>query len=75
MITTMEAIYENGAFRPVTPVRLPNGTRVQMTVALQETAETPSSHRARFSWQDRDLTREDLTFSASEEALRQRAAE
>jgi predicted DNA-binding antitoxin AbrB/MazE fold protein len=74
-MTTLEAIYENGAFHPITPVRLPNGTRVQMTVALQEEAETKSSQRARFSWQDRDFTQEDLTFNASEELIRQRAEE
>jgi predicted DNA-binding antitoxin AbrB/MazE fold protein len=75
MTRTMEAIYENGAFRPVSPVRLPNGTRVTMTVALDEITGSASNAHGRFSWQRTDLTLEDSAFSASEEVLRQRAAE
>jgi predicted DNA-binding antitoxin AbrB/MazE fold protein len=32
MNKTIEAIYENGVFRPVEPVRLPEGERVRVTL-------------------------------------------
>lgn len=36
MPESVEAIYENGVFRPLQPVNLPEGERVQLTVAADE---------------------------------------
>jgi predicted DNA-binding antitoxin AbrB/MazE fold protein len=65
---TLEAIYENGVFRPVDPVALEEGTRVQIfidkpagpadpkTVArlLAEVAALPLKGTATFSGEDHD---------------------
>jgi predicted DNA-binding antitoxin AbrB/MazE fold protein len=34
MSETIEAIYENGSFKPLSPVALPEGTRVRVEVEL-----------------------------------------
>jgi predicted DNA-binding antitoxin AbrB/MazE fold protein len=39
MTTTVEAIYENGVLRPLTPLSLPEGQRVHVLVAPEEVAE------------------------------------
>jgi len=33
-VRVMDAVYEDGVFRPVRPVTLPNRTRVQLTVVV-----------------------------------------
>ena len=40
MSSTVHAIYENGVFRPVEPVTLPDNTRVELEVRLSEERET-----------------------------------
>jgi predicted DNA-binding antitoxin AbrB/MazE fold protein len=37
MSGTIEAIYENGVFRPITPVNLPEGTRVFIEAEVVQT--------------------------------------
>ncbi len=39
MTTTISAVYENGVLRPLAPLSLPEGQRVQVTVAREEAAE------------------------------------
>jgi predicted DNA-binding antitoxin AbrB/MazE fold protein len=39
MTTTVDAIYENGIFRPTEPVSAPEGTRAMVIVPLTETSE------------------------------------
>jgi predicted DNA-binding antitoxin AbrB/MazE fold protein len=36
MTTTVDAIYENGMFRPTEPVSAPEGTRAKVTMPLDE---------------------------------------
>ena len=36
MTTTVEAVYENGVLRPLTPLVLPEGQRVQVSVASDD---------------------------------------
>jgi len=45
MTTNLDAIYENGAFRPLGEVALPlvNGTRVRLTVEASQEAEKIST--------------------------------
>jgi len=39
MTTTIEAVYENGVLRPLTPLSLSEGQRVQVFVAPEEPAQ------------------------------------
>ena len=39
MTTTIEAIYENGVLRPLSPLSLPEGQHVQVSVASDEPAQ------------------------------------
>ncbi len=39
MTTTIEAVYEKGLLRPLTPLVLPEGQRVQVFVAAEESAQ------------------------------------
>lgn len=41
MASTVHAIYENGVFRPVEPVALPENTRVELEVRLPDSQEPP----------------------------------
>lgn len=43
MPESVEAIYENGVFRPLQPVNLPEGERVHLTVAADERANDPAA--------------------------------
>jgi len=48
MTTTMiTAVYENGLFRPLTPLVLPEHTRVQLQVVSGSGEESPVEHRRR----------------------------
>ena len=40
MTTTVYAVYENGVLRPLTPLGLPEGQRVRVMVAPEETAQS-----------------------------------
>ena len=65
---TVDAIYENGVFRPVDPIALEEGTRVQVVVdkpvgpadprtvarLLAEVAALPLTGTATFSGEDHD---------------------
>lgn len=44
MPESVEAIYENGVFRPLQPVNLPEGERVRLTVATGERANDPAAN-------------------------------
>ena len=37
MSTTIQAVFENGVFRPLTPLSLPEGQQAQVVVAIEET--------------------------------------
>jgi predicted DNA-binding antitoxin AbrB/MazE fold protein len=39
--TTIDAVYQDGVFRPTTPVELPAGTKVQVTVLVPATPFDP----------------------------------
>jgi predicted DNA-binding antitoxin AbrB/MazE fold protein len=39
MTTSVEAVYENGVLRPLTPLALPEGQRVQVFVASEEAVQ------------------------------------
>ena len=39
MATPIEAVYENGVLRPLTPLALPEGQRVQVLVAVKATTK------------------------------------
>ena len=39
MTTTIEAVYENGVLRPLTPLAFPEGQRVHVSVASDEAAQ------------------------------------
>ena len=39
MTTNIEAVYENGVLRPLTPLALPEGQRVHVFVASEEAAQ------------------------------------
>jgi predicted DNA-binding antitoxin AbrB/MazE fold protein len=39
MTTTIDVVYEDGTFRPVEPVSVPEGTRARVTMPLTETRE------------------------------------
>lgn len=59
MTQTIEAIYENGVFRPLEPVTLPEGEHVQITVPeitaeVQQRLEALETFEAEFE----DLTEE-----------------
>jgi predicted DNA-binding antitoxin AbrB/MazE fold protein len=41
MTKTIHAIYENGVFRPIEPVDLPERTRVEFEPRIDETAALP----------------------------------
>jgi predicted DNA-binding antitoxin AbrB/MazE fold protein len=41
------AVYENGLFRPLTPLVLPEHTRVQLQVLPVSGEESPAEHRRR----------------------------
>jgi predicted DNA-binding antitoxin AbrB/MazE fold protein len=43
MTTTLHAIFENGVFRPVEPVALPESTAVELEVRVPEVQGHPSS--------------------------------
>jgi predicted DNA-binding antitoxin AbrB/MazE fold protein len=48
MTTTMiTAVYENGLFRPLSPLVLPEHTRVQLQVVAVSGEESPAEHRRR----------------------------
>jgi predicted DNA-binding antitoxin AbrB/MazE fold protein len=48
MTTTMiTAVYENGLFRPLTPLALPEHTQVQLQVLSGSSEESPTEHRRR----------------------------
>ena len=36
MTTTVKAVYENGVFRPVNPIDLPEGTPVEFTLTMED---------------------------------------
>lgn len=46
-MTTVAAVFENGVFRPVIPVVLPQGVRVEVCIPDSDRA-TPDGLRARF---------------------------
>ncbi len=39
MTTSIEAVYENGVLRPLTPLSLPEGQRVHVSVASEEAVQ------------------------------------
>lgn len=39
MATTVEAVYEGGVLRPVEPLSLPEGARVEVIIIVREAAE------------------------------------
>ncbi len=41
MATAIEAVFENGVFRPLGPVHLSEGTHVYVKTSLEELAEPP----------------------------------
>ena len=45
--TTITAVYENGLFRPLTPLSLPEHARVQLQVSTVLGEESPTEHRRR----------------------------
>jgi predicted DNA-binding antitoxin AbrB/MazE fold protein len=42
----IEAIYDHGVFRPIEPLALPEGTRVQLRVEQENGAEQPAANPA-----------------------------
>lgn len=46
MSQTVEAIYENGAFRPVEPVSIPEHKRVKLTIEESNTARDDADREA-----------------------------
>ncbi len=44
MPETVEAIYENGVFRPLQPVNLPEGEHVHLTVEGDDRATDPAAN-------------------------------
>ena len=45
--TLITAVYENGLFRPLTPLALPEHTQVQLQVLSGSGEESPTEHRRR----------------------------
>ena len=43
MTITLEAVYENGVFRPTQPISLAEGTRVEVVVTANEPGSQPRS--------------------------------
>jgi predicted DNA-binding antitoxin AbrB/MazE fold protein len=43
MTTTIEAVYENGILRPLTPLALPEGQHVQVSVESEEAKQDQGS--------------------------------
>ena len=54
MNTTIEAVYENGVFKPLQPVQLEEGQRVQVTFPMPPPkpveGETPQEMLRRLGW-------------------------
>ncbi len=46
-MNTITAIYENGLLRPLTPLTLPEHSRVQIQIQTTPAAEDPAEHRRR----------------------------
>ena len=47
MITLVNAVYENGVLRPLTPLELPEHTQVQISVQPLPTPDDAQEHRRR----------------------------
>jgi len=43
MTTAIDAVYQNGVFRPTTPPDLPDGTAVRLTILPASRSATPSA--------------------------------
>ena len=41
MVRQVDAIFSHGAFRPLEPLEMPEGTRVQLSVVEQESVASP----------------------------------
>jgi predicted DNA-binding antitoxin AbrB/MazE fold protein len=48
MSTHVEAVYENGVFRPLQPVQLPEHQRVTVTIDDQSAGHDAAAHQAHF---------------------------
>jgi predicted DNA-binding antitoxin AbrB/MazE fold protein len=47
MLDLITAIYENGVLRPITPLALPEHSRVQIQIQASPVVESPAEHRRR----------------------------
>jgi len=68
---TIAAKYEDGVFKPLEDVKLPNGTRVEVHIPGEEPRSRPKSVRefAAFGmWADRDDIRDGVAY---EDRMRQ----
>lgn len=75
MTTTMDAIYEKGVLRPVRPIPVADGTKVQITVTTPETAEKAVLAPGRFRWERLQARQDTYAGSATDELIRQRREE
>jgi predicted DNA-binding antitoxin AbrB/MazE fold protein len=69
MSTTIDAVFENGVFRPITPLSLPEGKQVQVVIAAEESAKTGIRSATTKTASDSTGTAEDLSAEEYEACL------
>ncbi len=69
MTTPIQAVFENGVFRPLAPLSLPEGQQVQVVIAVMEIANTEISSAPIERANDPTKTAEDLSEEEFEACL------